>query len=141
MTSQFSSFSTTVCVAPLLGKVFLVADGCALVQASFVTEKKPSNPSTVVIESSGKYPRGEPDLLQEASLQITRYLEGRQRKFTIPIHPKGTNFERKIWDLLSEVPAGSWTTYREVARIVGRPEASRAVGSACRKNPIVIFIP
>ena len=55
--------------------------------------------------------------------------------------PGGTEFQRRVWNWLIRIPAGEAASYSEVANRVGRPQASRAVGSACRANPLPIFIP
>jgi len=52
-----------------------------------------------------------------------------------------TEFQKQIWDKLSEIPRGCVVTYAELARAVGRPRASRAVGSACGANPNLIRVP
>lgn len=53
----------------------------------------------------------------------------------------GTEFQKLVWQAILEIPKGSVRTYAEIARIIGRPNAVRAVGSACGKNPLLITIP
>ena len=60
---------------------------------------------------------------------------------TIPLDPRGTPFRRKVWAELRKIPHGQTLSYSDVARLVGSPGASRAVGSACGINPIPLFIP
>ncbi len=55
--------------------------------------------------------------------------------------PEGTDFQRQVWQAITEIPAGETKTYGELARAVGRPRAYRAVANACGKNPLPIFIP
>lgn len=90
-------------------------------------------------------PRGfvqeETPLLQEASSQLEAYLEGKRRTFTLPLAPRGTAFMKTVWSLLVGIPYGQTVTYREIAVRAGSPRASRAVGLACRRNPIPLFIP
>lgn len=59
----------------------------------------------------------------------------------IPIDPRGTSFQHVVWQALRLVPAGTTTTYSDVARRIGRPNAVRAVAGACAANPIAILIP
>jgi methylated-DNA-[protein]-cysteine S-methyltransferase len=59
----------------------------------------------------------------------------------IPLDPRGTPFRRKVWTELRKIPHGKTMSYSDVARRIGSPRASRAVGSACGINPIPLFIP
>ncbi|MFZ2152715.1 MAG: methylated-DNA--[protein]-cysteine S-methyltransferase [Microgenomates group bacterium] len=61
--------------------------------------------------------------------------------FDLPIRPKGTDFQKKVWKELIKVPYGETITYKELARRIGVPRAIRAVASAVAKNPILIIIP
>jgi methylated-DNA-[protein]-cysteine S-methyltransferase len=80
-------------------------------------------------------------LLLEAFSQLDAYLAGKLRKFTLPLAPHGTDFQRRVWAALCGVPYGETATYRQIAEAVGRPTAVRAVGNANGKNPTPIFIP
>jgi methylated-DNA-[protein]-cysteine S-methyltransferase len=60
---------------------------------------------------------------------------------SIPVDPEGTRFERRVWRTLQRIPAGKTLTYGEIARKLGSPNAARAVGGACGRNPIVLVIP
>ncbi|MGI5861968.1 MAG: methylated-DNA--[protein]-cysteine S-methyltransferase [Myxococcales bacterium] len=59
----------------------------------------------------------------------------------LPLDVRGTDFQKRVWSALQEVPAGSTTTYAELARAIGAPNAVRAVGSACAANPVAVAIP
>jgi AraC family transcriptional regulator, regulatory protein of adaptative response / methylated-DNA-[protein]-cysteine methyltransferase len=59
----------------------------------------------------------------------------------ITLHLRGTNFQLKVWEALMQIPAGAATTYEGLAQWVGKPNASRAVGSAVGHNPIAVLIP
>tara|TARA_B100000959_G_C14612621_1_gene472718 strand:- start:157 stop:456 length:300 start_codon:yes stop_codon:yes gene_type:complete len=54
---------------------------------------------------------------------------------------KGTNFQIKVWNELKKIPIGKTKTYKEIAIILGKPKAARAVANACKKNPYPIIIP
>lgn len=85
----------------------------------------------------------ETPLLKEASMQLNSYLEGKLKEFTLPLYTnsEGTEFMQAVWDALCKIPYGGTMTYGELAQKIGRPKAQRAVGRACNRNPIPIFIP
>jgi len=62
-------------------------------------------------------------------------------EFELPIDPRGSGFQRLVWDQLRAIPYGTTRTYGELARALGRPSASRAVGTANGANPISIIVP
>lgn len=80
-------------------------------------------------------------LLLEAVNQLRQYFEGARDRFELPLAPKGTDFQRRVWRELERIPFGTTISYGELARRVGDPKASRAVGAANGKNPIAIVIP
>ena len=80
-------------------------------------------------------------LMRAALSQLTEYLEGKRRVFTIPLKPRGTAFQQRVWQALLEIPYGETRTYGEIAQRVGNPKACRAVGMANHRNPILILIP
>ena len=73
--------------------------------------------------------------------QLSEYLEGRRRHFTVPLDLRGTPFQTRVWRELCAIPYGRTRTYAEVARAIGRPRAVRAVGLANGANPIPILVP
>jgi methylated-DNA-[protein]-cysteine S-methyltransferase len=83
----------------------------------------------------------ETPLLREAARQLESYLSGELREFSLPLSPEGTDFMKKTWACLCEIPYGKTATYKEVAVKIGKPSAARAVGLANNRNPIPIFIP
>lgn len=83
----------------------------------------------------------ESDLLKEAALQLKRYISGEIKSFSLPLRPIGTPFMKEVWNLLCEIPYGETLTYKDMAEKLGKPNASRAIGLACARNPIPIFIP
>ena len=85
--------------------------------------------------------QGDGGLPEEAKRQLLEYFEGRRRRFTLPVAPKGTPFQQRVWGELQKIPCGTTTTYREIARQIGQPNAVRAVGSANGRNPVAIVIP
>jgi methylated-DNA-[protein]-cysteine S-methyltransferase len=79
--------------------------------------------------------------LKHASVQLRSYFAGKRRDFDLPLAPRGTEFQRAVWDALRRIPYGETTTYSEIAQRIGRPAAVRAVGAANGANPIPIVIP
>jgi methylated-DNA-[protein]-cysteine S-methyltransferase len=77
----------------------------------------------------------------EAFRQLREYLDGRREEFTLPLHLAGTPFQQKVWEALTAIPYGETRTYGQIARAVGYPEASRAVGAANGANPLCIIVP
>lgn len=73
--------------------------------------------------------------------QLGDYFSGRLHRFALELAPQGTGFQRAVWRALQDIPFGETRTYGDVARAIGRPRASRAVGRATGANPIPIVIP
>ncbi|HOX04957.1 MAG TPA: methylated-DNA--[protein]-cysteine S-methyltransferase [Planctomycetota bacterium] len=73
--------------------------------------------------------------------ELRAYLAGRRTRFTVPVDPEGTAWQRRIWAAMRRIPWGEVRTYGELARMAGRPGAARAAGAACGANPILIVTP
>lgn len=80
-------------------------------------------------------------LLVQAKAQLSEYFAGTRQEFTLPLSPKGTPFQQKVWAALQTIPYGQTRSYGEIARQIGSPKAARAVGMANHHNPIAILIP
>lgn len=86
--------------------------------------------------------RGASPVLVEARRQLVEYFAGRLRVFDLPLRPQGTDFQRRVWDLLATIPWGTTTTYGAIADRLGLPPgASRAVGAANGANPLPVVLP
>lgn len=83
----------------------------------------------------------EDPLIRETADQIRDYFLGIRTEFTVPCRPQGTDFEKKIWTCIAEIPYGGVATYGEIAEKAGHPGAARAAGRACGRNPCVIIVP
>ncbi|MFQ5789209.1 MAG: methylated-DNA--[protein]-cysteine S-methyltransferase, partial [Acidobacteriota bacterium] len=77
----------------------------------------------------------------EFALQIREYFTGRRRLFDLPLDLRGTPFQKQVWTVVASVPFRRTTTYGDIAHLVGRPRASRAVGAANGANPVPLVIP
>ncbi len=80
-------------------------------------------------------------ILLETERQLSAYFAGQRKTFTLPLDFKGTTFQRRVWEALLTIPFGETRSYGEIARQIGEPTASRAVGAANGKNPISIIAP
>ena len=81
------------------------------------------------------------EILKKTRRQLDEYLQGRRRKFDIPVSMVGTDFQKSVWNVLMKVPYGGTSTYLQVAKDVGNERAVRAVGNANAANPISIIVP
>jgi methylated-DNA-[protein]-cysteine S-methyltransferase len=77
----------------------------------------------------------------DARAQLDAYFAGELRQFDFAMDPRGTDFQRRVWDALLRIPYGTTTTYGQLAAELGVPRAHRAVGAANGRNPIAIVIP
>lgn len=83
----------------------------------------------------------ETPLLARGRGELLEYLVGKRRTFDLTLKPQGTPFQQKVWSALADIPYGQTITYGELARRVGCPKGSRAVGQANHRNPLPILLP
>ena len=101
------------------------SDG-AIVAIDYVQEARISEPSSLT------------DL---AAVQLEEYFQGVRQGFELPLNPQGTEFQKKVWQALCEIPYAQVRTYGQIAAAVDCPKGARAVGMACHHNPVMIVIP
>ena len=82
-----------------------------------------------------------PEILQNAVNQLNEYFEGKRLNFDLKLNPKGTDFQKKVWKGLLQIPYGKTRTYLEQSKVLGDVKAIRAVASANGKNPLWIVVP
>ncbi|MFT7581711.1 MAG: O-6-methylguanine DNA methyltransferase [Myxococcota bacterium] len=80
-------------------------------------------------------------LLRRVQRELSDFFEGKRRFFTVPLALDGTPFQRQVWDVLVRLPYGETLAYGELAEMMGRPTATRAVANACSRNPVPILVP
>lgn len=124
-----------------MGPMFLAVDEAgALVRISFLSAR---GAQSVLEELRGQgfepTLNGEPP--REVADQLEAYFARRLTQFDMVLRPRGTPFQLAVWDALQRIPYGTCETYGEIARALGKPGASRAVGLANNRNPIPIVIP
>jgi methylated-DNA-[protein]-cysteine S-methyltransferase len=84
----------------------------------------------------------EPSMLSDLAFeQICEYLKGQRKVFDFPYELHGTEFQKEVWNNLRQIPHGETRTYKQIAAAAGSPKASRAVGMANNKNPLMIVVP
>ena len=84
---------------------------------------------------------GETPLLLEAKEQLLEYFAGKRKAFDLPLRADGTDFQKRVWDAMAHIPYGETRSYSQIAAQIGSPRACRAVGMACKCNPIAIILP
>jgi O-6-methylguanine DNA methyltransferase len=112
-----------------IGKISIIENGSAITHINF----------------HGEIPKGtniiETQLIKQAAKELQEYFDGKRKIFNVPLEPKGTEFQQKVWNALKEIPYGETCSYKKIAEKIGNIKASRAVGMANNKNPIPIIIP
>jgi methylated-DNA-[protein]-cysteine S-methyltransferase len=117
-----------------IGKLLIACDEEAIRHIEFPRDGRSSKPEPGWHKSNSR-------LLQEAASQLSEYFSGGRSVFTVPLVPEGTEFQKAVWRRLLEIPYGQTISYGELAKGLGNPKASRAVGAANGCNPIPIMIP
>lgn len=129
MTLAHTSFTSPV------GELALVASDIGLV-AILWQDDDPARVRLGAYAALSNHP-----ILEDARAQLTDYFAGRLQAFTVPLDFRGTPFQQTVWAALLDIPFGETRSYGDIARTVGRPTASRAVGAANGRNPISIIAP
>ncbi|MGK4061240.1 methylated-DNA--[protein]-cysteine S-methyltransferase [Lactobacillus johnsonii] len=80
-------------------------------------------------------------LAQECKVELAEYFAGKRQKFDLPLKQEGTQFQKKVWQELKQIPYGETKTYGEIAKLIDKPKASRAIGMANHNNAIMILVP
>jgi methylated-DNA-[protein]-cysteine S-methyltransferase len=120
-----------------VGRLKLVASRDGLVAILWGRDK----PSQADVEL-GEMQRDDGDrVLMETERQLREYFEGKRREFSLRLDMRGTSFQKDVWEALLGIPYGETRSYGQIAKQIGRPSASRAVGAANGANPIPIVVP
>lgn len=120
-------------IAGPLGPLLLAADDSGLRHIIFASEVQPPRSDPAWREDAAP--------LTETIRQLQAYFAGDLENFNLPLAPEGTPFQMEVWQRLRDIPYGQTISYGELARRIGNPKASRAVGLANGSNPIPIVIP
>jgi methylated-DNA-[protein]-cysteine S-methyltransferase len=125
-----------------IGPLLLAADDQGLREILFANGRHAAEPDPTwhkindLTESSC-----EANILRECIRQLNAYFAGKLERFDLPLAPAGTPFQLEVWRRLCDISYGETISYGELARRIGKPKASRAVGLANGSNPIPIIIP
>lgn len=82
-----------------------------------------------------------PEVLEDAVYQLNEYFEGKRTQFDLKLNPEGTDFQKRVWEALLQIPFGKSISYLELSKKLGDVKAIRAVAAANGKNPLWIIIP
>ena len=118
----------------VIGKIRITEDDHAIVGIEFVN-------GGGELCAPGECDSESQALLDKAYQQIDEYVRGEREEFALPIRLEGTEFQKEVWSALLTIPYGETRTYGEIAEMVNRPKASRAVGMANNRNKLPIVIP
>lgn len=116
-----------------IGDLLIVSDGEALTAVHMAGARHAPNPGDGWIRDDLR--------LAGAVKELEEYFAGARTAFDVPLRPRGTAFQLRVWEALREIPFGETLPYGELARHMGRPGAARAIGAATGRNPIAILIP
>lgn len=117
-----------------IGRLRLIGNGDSLVGVWFEHGRDAAR------NAAALEPKSSPVLVRTRR-QLEEYFAGRRREFDLPLEPRGTEFQRRVWQRLTRIAYGDTTTYGALASDLGNPKGSRAVGLANGSNPIPIVIP
>ncbi len=120
-------------VASPIGELTLTSDGTSVTGVYMHNQKHAA--------ARTKDWRRDDAALKEPRAQLQAYFAGELREFDLPLAPEGTPFQQRVWRALCDIPYGETISYGELARRIGQPKASRAVGLANGQNPISIVVP
>ena len=133
MTTTISQTTLYTTFDSPIGELLATGDGEALTGLYMQGSRKPVTPS------AGWERDDEP--FAELRGQLHEYFTGDRREFDLPLAPRGSEFQGRVWGALREIPYGETETYGELAERIGRPGSARAVGAANGQNPICVVIP
>ncbi len=125
-------------IATPVGDIWVAADelGVFLVKIGVQEDE-----FIAAIANRGLIPRPGRPLNHPYVEELKSYFAKKIKIFTTPLHIEGSDFDRRVWEVLRCIPIGETRTYQEVAELVGSPRGWRAVGGAVARNPLPLFVP
>ncbi len=118
-----------------LGPLTLVVDDEGVLTALYMADQKHGP------EPGADLGEADDTVAQDAVDQLAEYFAGERTDFDLPLNPQGTEFQRRVWASLRDIPFGATETYGRLAERIGSPRGTRAVGAATGRNPIGIIVP
>lgn len=116
-----------------VGDLLLVAEDGKLLEIGFINGRHAVQPPPAAREDRAPF--------ATTIRQLEEYFAGRRKTFDLPLAPRGTEFQRRVWSALQKIPYGKTVAYADIAQRIGNPKGVRAVGLANGRNPIPIVIP
>jgi O-6-methylguanine DNA methyltransferase len=124
------------------GSLFLAGTEASICSCEFMLGKDVSSLCTRLKQQYGEVPLQEDGLpLASAVDHLKQYATGEPGHLNHPLNLRGTAFQLQVWSALQQIPLGRVATYGEIAARIGSPGGARAVGQACGRNPVVLFVP
>ncbi|OGT60280.1 MAG: cysteine methyltransferase [Gammaproteobacteria bacterium RIFCSPHIGHO2_12_FULL_63_22] len=117
-----------------VGPLLVAADGAGLRLIEFQNPRHP-------FKREPDWREADDEVLQRTRTQLDEYFAGRRRQFELPLAPRGTDFQRRVWSALAGIGYGETISYLQLATRIGNPTATRAVGAANGRNPLPIVLP
>ena len=114
-----------------IGRICLQSSGKGLTAVNFDKNDK----------QSGEFEEKEDEHIKKAKKELAEYFEGKRKTFSVKLDLQGTEFQKKVWNKLLQIPYGELRTYSQIAESLGGKQYSRAVGSTNKANPIPIIVP
>jgi methylated-DNA-[protein]-cysteine S-methyltransferase len=118
-----------------LGRLKLVASDKGLVAILWEKDNPRRVPLSNLVEND-QHP-----VLVETQRQLEEYFAGKRKSFSIALDMRGTRFQKDVWEALLAIPYGETRSYGQLAKQLGKPRATRAVGAANGRNPVSIIVP
>lgn len=97
--------------------------------------------SSISVLDDGELTAIIPEVLEDVVYQLQEYFDGQRETFDLELNPQGTNFQKRVWDGLLQVPYGKTVSYLDLSKTLGDVKAIRAVAAANGKNPLWIVVP
>ncbi len=118
-----------------VGKLKLVASDTGLVAVLWQNDR-PNRVRLAELVEDDQHP-----VLLKAERQLREYFAGERKEFSVPLDMRGTDFQKNVWEALLAIPFGETRSYGQLAKQLGNPNATRAVGAANGRNPLSIIVP
>ena len=135
-----NTFYAIEIVSPL-GALIAIADNTYLYALNFINDSAPKSVGNILNTYAANLVFNEKPILLQTKAQLNKYFKGELKDFSIPLKLTGTDFQKKVWQALLQIPYGKTISYKQESINIGNEKAFRAVANANGKNPISIIIP
>jgi len=123
-------------ISTKLGELEVVVNGIFLIEVNFVDQQNSHSKDKIHTQLLGNKKE-----LNKVINELQGYMDGKRKKFSVKMDWEGTEFQKKVWQVISQIPYGQTMTYKEIARQLGNEKSYRAVANACGANRIPIVNP